>query len=118
MKTEGLKQQRMADAIREKIATSIIHELKDPRVQGLMITITKVEMTPDLKLARVYVSILDKEKDHQKILKGLKNAKGFLKSKVGQNIKLRHVPDLEFKLDESLDYSERIDQLLKEAKQS
>lgn len=115
MKEKGRRQNRIGDAIRQEIASSIIHELKDPRVQGL-ITITKVMMTPDLKLARVYVSILDTELKRQKILKGLKNATGFLRGRVGKNIKLRFIPDLEFILDETLDYNERIEQLLKESK--
>lgn len=115
MKTDGIRKTRVGDAIRQEIASSIIHDVKDPRVHGL-ITVTRVAMTPDLKLARVYVSILDDKHDHAKILKGLKNATGFLKAKIGKVIKLRFIPDLQFILDTSLDYGDRIDHLLKESK--
>ena len=112
----GIRKNRIEDQIRQSLATAIIHGVKDPLVHGL-ITVTKVAITPDLKLARVYVSILDTEHDHQEILRGLKRARGYLKSQIGNNIQLRHIPELDFHLDKSLDYNENIENLLKATKE-
>ena len=119
MKAESVRQQRVSDAIREEIASSIIHDVKDPRVKGL-ITVTKVEVTGDLRLARIYVSIINQTEDKNfkpdEVLKGLRHAVGFFKARLGKNANLRHIPDLEFKADEGMDYSEKIEQILKEIK--
>jgi len=116
MMVDGRRGQRIADMIRQEIANLIIHgDIKDPRVEGL-ITVTRVEMTPDMKLARVFVSILKDDHDRETVLKGLKNASGYMKAQIAHHLKLRHTPSLQFKLDDSLDYSDKIDQLLKESK--
>ena len=112
----GVRKNRIADQIRQSVATAIIHGVKDPRVQGL-ITVTRVSITADLKVARVYVSILDTEQKHKEILKGLNSARGYLKSQIGKSIKLRYIPDLDFHLDESLDYSANIETLIKATKE-
>ncbi|OGP02687.1 MAG: ribosome-binding factor A [Deltaproteobacteria bacterium GWA2_38_16] len=112
--TEGRRTKRASEQIRDVIAHLVIKGFKDPRVNGF-ITVTKVEMTPDLKLARVFVSILGEKEKRLKVLKGLQNASGFIKSNIAKALKLRFTPDLEFGLDDSLDYVEKIDRLLKEA---
>ena len=114
---KGVRRERLGDMIRQEIASSLIHTVKDPRIQGF-ITVTKVEMTADLKLAHVYISIFGGGHDPHKILQGLKNAAGFLKAQIGKSVNLRYIPDLKFELDTSLDYGDRIDQLLKKTKQS
>ena len=124
MKIEGRRQSRIGDLIREKIAELIIEGIKDPEVRGL-ITVTRVETTPDLKLAYVYVSVLSQGAEgvqgvqgieRRKVLGGLKRATGFIKGCLGRDLGLRFTPDLEFKLDDSFEYQQRIDELLKEAK--
>ncbi len=114
MKIEGRRQNRVGDLIREKIAELIIDGIKDPQVRGL-ITVTCVETTPDLKLAYVYVSILSEGMERRKVLGGLKRATGFIKGCLGRDLGLRFTPDLEFKLDDSFEYQQRIDELLKQA---
>ena len=117
MKVEGLRKTRMEDLVQREIAFLLIDGVKEPKLQGELITVTRVEMTVDFKLARVYVSIL-KEADREKILDGLKKATGFLKSQVSRNLKMRYTPDLEFKIDDSLDHVQRIEQLLNQSKKS
>lgn len=114
MKIDGRRQSRVGDLIREKIAELIIDGIKDPQVKGL-ITVTRVETTPDLKWAYVYVSILSEGVERRKTLGGLKRATGFIKGCLGHDLGLRFTPDIEFKLDESFEYQQRIDELLKQA---
>ncbi len=127
MKIERRRQSRVGDLIREKIAELIMDGIKDPQVRGL-ITVTHVETTPDLKLAYVYVSVLSAGAkgvegaegaegiERRKVLGGLKRATGFIKGCLGRDLGLRFTPDIEFKLDDSFEYQQRIDDLLKQAK--
>ncbi len=112
------RQMRVGEMIRDVISSLLLKGFRDPRISGF-ITITKVSVTPDLKLARVYVSVMKEEQKGNKeedVLAGLKKASGYIKSQVGQELKLRFTPDLEFKGDHSLDFVDKIDQLLKENK--
>jgi len=115
LKAESIRSQRVADMIRQEIASLIIHDIKDPRVHGL-ITVTRVSMTSDLKSAKVYVSILEDGEERDRVLKGLKNASGFFQARIAKNLKLRNTPRILFKIDDSLDHTKKIDQLLKEIK--
>ncbi|MBI2645859.1 MAG: 30S ribosome-binding factor RbfA [Deltaproteobacteria bacterium] len=113
---DSRRQYRVGEMIRDIISSLILKGFRDPRVQGF-ITITKVSMTPDLKLARVYVSVMKDEKVKEvDVLAGLKKAAGYIRSQIGKELKLRFTPDLEFKLDTSLDFTDRIDELLNETK--
>ncbi len=114
--SESRRQYRVGEMIRDLISSLLLKGFRDPRVQGF-ITVTKVSITSDLTLARVYVSIMkDDPVKQQDVLDGLKKASGYIKSNIAKELALRHTPDLEFKLDTSLDFTERIDQLLKESK--
>ena len=113
---DSRRQARVGEMIRDIISSLLLKGFRDPRVCGF-ITITKVSMTPDLKLARVYVSVMKDEKSKEEdVLAGLKKASGYIKAQIGKELKLRFTPDLEFKVDHSLDFTERIDKLLKEIK--
>ena len=85
----------------QKELSSLIRTLKDPRVQNAMISITDVETTGDLRYAKVYVSVLEKEKSKD-VLKGLKSAGGWLRREIGNKLKLRYTPELVFELDDSI----------------
>ena len=80
--------------------SALLREVKDPRVGGL-ISITNVEVTPDLKFAKVYVSVLEEDKAAD-TLKGLKSAAGFLRHELGARLNLRHTPQLQFVPDDSI----------------
>ena len=105
--------QRIGDQIQKEISFILSRGLKDPRIG--FVTITGVEMTPDLHLARVYYSVLGDDAARRNTERGLKKAIPFLRHELGQKIRLRYVPDLMFIFDTTLDYGDRIENLLKQA---
>lgn len=117
---KGHRQGRMGEEIRKIISDLLFKGLKDPRLSA-MISITAVEVTSDGSYATVYVSVLgldpDKEKaaaQQQDTLDALASAKGFIRKEIGRQIKLRHVPDLIFKIDKSLEYGRHIEEIISE----
>ena len=95
----------------QKELSGMIRNLKDPRVQDTMISITRVETTPDLRYAKVYVSVLDKS-DLKEVIKGLKSAGGYLRRELGRALSLRYTPELVFQADDSIDKGTHILKLL------
>ncbi len=91
----------------QKELSSLIRNLKDPRVQDTMISVTHVETTPDLRYAKVYVSILQEELAAD-ALKGLKSAGGYLRRGLGQALNLRYTPELNWALDDSITYGAKM----------
>ena len=85
----------------QKELSQLIRTLKDPRVQDAMISITAVETTGDLRSAKVFVSVLQKDRSRD-VLKGLKSAGGFLRREIGRTLQLRYTPELVFELDDSI----------------
>jgi len=105
------RQRRVAELIQEEISTLILREVHDPRV-GL-ITVTHVDVSPDLRLALVYFSALGEEAPEQ-ALDALQHAAPFLQHELGSRVRLRFTPRLEFRVDRSVENSMRIEQLLSE----
>lgn len=103
---------RINEELRKEISNIITFELKDPNITGL-ISVTKVKITPDLKYAKVYVSILN-AKNEEKTLKGLQDSSGFIRTQVAKTVNLRITPQLIFELDDSIEYGMKIDSILKE----
>ena len=107
---------KVAEAIREVVSMSILTELKDPRIQN--VTVTHVEVTSDLRQARVHVSVMGSEQEQQLSLHGLQSAAGFLQQKVGQRMDTRYIPRLRFELDmgvkKSIEISRILDDLARE----
>ena len=101
---------RINEEIQKELA-SLIPNLKDPRVQGTMISITHVETTPDLRYAKVYASFLQEEKAAD-ALKGLKSAGGWLRRELGRALQLRYTPELVWELDDSITYGARMMKLI------
>lgn len=102
---------RVGEQIKKEISQLIQYEVKDPRIG--FVTVTGVEVTGDLSQAKIFVSILGNEEELQNTLVALEKAKGFLRSEIGKRIRLRHTPELIFKLDESIAYGSKIESLLK-----
>ena len=90
---------RIAEEIKKVISTMLISGIKDPRITS-MVSVTDVEVTNDLSYAYIYVSILGG--DEESTLKGLKSACGYIRKEVSRNVKLRHTPEIIFKVDESI----------------
>ena len=103
---------RVADLVKVELSDIIHRQIRDPRIG--IVTITGVKMTDDLKLARVYFVEMGKDSCDPDTLKGLEQAKSFMKRELGKRLKLRYVPDIIFTLDESFAYGSRIDKLLAE----
>ena len=106
----SIKQNRLGGRIRQILSELLLTEVSDPRLQG--ITITKVEIDPELLYAKVWVNALGEEERQPEVMIGLEHAKGFLRREVGKRVRLRKTPDLNFKWDESLEQGERINRLL------
>ena len=106
---------RVAHEFQRELSAVLARGLKDPRVTGL-VTVTGAKMSPDLKEAVVYVSILGDEKVVAETLTGLKAAAGYLQREVARAVKLRYTPHLRFVFDESVGRGDRIERLLREAK--
>lgn len=103
---------RIDEEMKKEISNIISYEIKDPNVTGL-ISVTRVNVTTDLKYAKVYVSILN-AKNTKATLAGLKKASGFVRTEVAKRINLRTTPEIIFELDDSMEYGARIDSILKE----
>ena len=97
----------------QKELSSLFRTLKDPRVQGGMVTITHVDTTTDLRWCRVFVSVLDKTQEKD-VVKGLKSAAGYLRRELGAAIKLRYTPELQFVADDSIEYGAHILKMLRD----
>ena len=105
------RSQRVSDLLRKEIADIIVHRLKDPRIG--FITVTGVDVTDDIKMARVYVSVFQDE-ERKTTLEILNSAKSFIRSELSRRLRMKFIPSIEFRLDTSIEYGNRIESLLKE----
>lgn len=103
---------RIDEELRKEISNIISFELKNPDVTGL-ISVTKVKITPDLKYAKVYISMLN-SKNKEKTLEALKKSSGYIRSEIAKRINLRITPELVFEEDDSMEYGMKIDSILKD----
>jgi ribosome-binding factor A len=105
-----IKRERTSGQIRKILSQLILRDVADPRLQG--ITITEVELDPELLFAKVYVNALGEEEREPEVMLALDHAKGFLRREVAKRVRLRKAPELIFRWDVSLERSERINALL------
>jgi len=117
MTLPGHRHERIAEEIRHEVTAMVAGELKDPRIAGF-VTVTEVRVTPDLKQARIYVSVLGTEGEQASTLAGLAAAAGYVRREVGQRLQLRRGPEIHFVLDRSEEYGQRIEDLLRKTKNS
>lgn len=106
------RMRRVDEALRAVLSDAISTDLSDPRVG--FVTVTAVKTSPDLRHARVYVSILGDEQERERTLEALRSAHGFLQGRVAAQLTLKHTPLLSFRFDESVQRGMRITQLLQE----
>jgi ribosome-binding factor A len=106
----GARMRRVNEAVREVLSSHIAGDLKDPRIG--FVTVTAVETSPDLRHARVYVSVLGDEGKREEALAGLRSSRGVLQGHVGDELRMKRTPTLEFVYDESIDRGMRISELL------
>jgi ribosome-binding factor A len=115
---EYKRSDRIADQLHREIAELVFRRVKDPRVQR--VTITGVEVSRDLQHANVFYCITGKpgEKDKEAVAEGLNNARGFIRQELGKRLHMKYLPQLAFRYDQSFDYGEKIERLLKEIQEN
>lgn len=104
--------ERVQEAIREEVSLILHDELKDPRLG--FVTVTRVEMAPDLRYAKIFFSVLGKEEECLKTKEALSSALGFIRKLIAERINLKFAPEISFKEDRSSEYSVRIQEVLDE----
>ena len=117
---KGYRQGRLGEEIRKIISDLLLREIKDPRLSG-MVSVSAVEVTSDGSYATVYVTVLGPtsaegagEEEKEEVLAAFKSAKGLIKREIGRQIKLRHIPELLFKMDNSMEYGRHITKIIDE----
>jgi ribosome-binding factor A len=103
--------ERVGNLIRHEISELLQRQVKDPRL-GNFVAVTEVSISPDLRYAKVFVSCLGSEEDKQQTLSGLTAASGFLRNQLAKRLRLRHVPELSFRWDDSIERGTRLLQLI------
>ena len=116
---KGYRAGRLAEEIRKITGNMLLFELKDPRLKGKMVSVSGVDVSDDGSYATVYLSVLGKsisedadEKEKDDILKAMKSASGVIRREIGKNVKLRHVPELSFKIDNSIEYGRHMSKII------
>ena len=112
---EHKRADRVADLILKELAEVLLRKVRDPRLAD--ITLTKVDVSPDLRNAKVYYSLLGDDQKKDEVAGGLESARGFVKRELGKRLHLRRIPDIVFYFDDSLEHGSHIEQLLTELKE-
>ncbi len=109
------RQEKVAEALRKEVSSIIHDELKDPRLG--FVTVTRAEITPDLRYAKVFFSVLGQQQDYDRTKAALDSASGFIRKLVAQRIRLMFAPEISFKEDRSSEYSVKIQEVLDQIKE-
>ena len=116
MRKNSIKNIRINEEVMHELANIIRGEIKDPRINP-MTSVVAVEVAPDLKTAKAYISVLGDEKSQADTIAGLKSAEGYIRSRLAKSINLRNTPEIKFILDQSIEYginmSHKIDEAMK-----
>ena len=107
-----IRPERVAETIKREMAEILAHRLRDPRLGG-MISVTDVEVTPDLSLARIFVSVLASDEERARVLEALTHSTGYVRHELAPRLGLREMPELRFILDTSIQQGARVEELLR-----
>ncbi|MBU5482787.1 30S ribosome-binding factor RbfA [Clostridium sp. MSJ-11] len=107
---------RINEEVRKEVSSIIQYDIKDPRMNA-MVSITKVNVTKDLRYAKIYVSIFGDDTEKKNTLEVLKNSSGFIRREIGHRINLRYTPEIIFELDNSIEHGMHIDAILAQIKE-
>ena len=116
MRKNSIKNTRINWEVQRELS-NIIRELKDPRV-GIMTSVTAVEVTPDLKYCKAYISVLGDDETKAETLAGLKSAAGFIRRELARTVNLRNTPEIKFIMDESIEYGMRMSKLIDDVRKN
>jgi ribosome-binding factor A len=108
---EGKRSEKVADLIHQEISEMLIKTVKDPRIG--FVTITRVTVTEDYRLAKVYFSVAGTQEERERSMKGLNSARGYVRKELGRRIRLRHTPEIVFKFDPSIEYAIHIGEVIR-----
>ncbi len=111
MRKNSIKNTRINGEVQKELSKLITTEIKDPRISPLT-SVVAVEVAPDLKTAKVYISVLGNEEQRENTLRGLKSAAPFMRSQLAKNINLRNTPELKFVVDQSIEYGVNMSKLI------
>jgi len=111
---QGSRPERVGEQIRQTLSGMLLHDVHDPGI-GL-ITLTRVKVSPDLQVARVYYTVIGDEKSRRETARALERAKPFLRRQIAREVQLRRVPELHFQFDESIETQDRIEKILLDLK--
>jgi ribosome-binding factor A len=106
---------RLSEEMRKVISGIIQNEIKDPRIP-MLTSVTKVDVTKDLRYAKIFISVLGNDEQKNKCIEGLKSAAGYIRKETGSKIKMRYTPELIFEIDNSIEYGLHISEILREVK--
>ena len=112
---QSRRQAQVADAVQQYVSEMLQRELKDPRIG--FTTVTSVDMSSDLKYARIYVSVMGTPEEQKATMQALTSGRGFIRRELASRLDLRFAPEIQFKLDTTAEYSDRISRLLNEIKE-
>jgi ribosome-binding factor A len=110
MGAEGKRSDKVADLIQKEISEILLKEIKDPRIG--FITITRVAVSDDCRLAKVYFSVMGSDDDRERSIQGLNSAKGFVRKELGHRMRLRYTPDILFRFDPSVEYAVHLEEVI------
>jgi ribosome-binding factor A len=117
MTVAGHRHERIAGEMQQEISAMLAGELKDPRLEAVA-TVTEVRVSPDLKQAKVYVSVAGSPAEQASAIEGLAAAAGFIRHELSERLQMRRTPELHFVLDRSEEYGQHIEDLLRQTKSS
>ena len=113
MRKNSIKNTRINGEVQRELSNIIRGEIKDPRINPLT-SVVAVEVAPDLKTCKAYISVLGDEESQAKTLAGLKSAEGFIRSKLAKTVNLRNTPEIRFVLDQSIEYGVKMSKMIDE----
>ena len=111
---EGKRSEKVADLIHKEISEMLVKTIKDPRIG--FVTITRVNVSEDCRLAKVYFSVAGTPEERERSMKGLKSAQGYVRKELGRRIRLRYTPQVIFKFDPSIEYAIHIGEVIRQLK--
>ena len=114
MRKNSIKNTRINAEVQRELSEIIRTEVKDPRLAAAMVSVVSVEVTPDLKYCKAYISVLGNEDAAKATIEGLKSAEGYVRRELARRINLRNTPELKFILDQSIEYGVNMSKLIDE----
>ncbi len=112
MRKNSIKNTRVNGEVQKELSNIIRNEVKDPRINNMMTSVVSVEVAPDLKTCKAYISVLGDENAQQDTLAGLKSSAGYIRRQLARTINLRNTPEIKFVLDQSIEYGVSMSKLI------